>query len=299
MKNIGILLLILLIPVLSCTDKKSAGTKNPSGRLIVTSVYPLYIFTLNIAGNIPDVQVVNLVNPSAGEVHDMQLTPEQMELLEKASVFIMQGAGLESYIGKVTADLKRSKPRLKIILAGDGIPLITDPVSGEPNPHLWVSPAEAVLEVKNIAEGLSAADAAHSNLYLSNAVNYVKKLEILRKKMQAAIKKSKYRDIITFHDAFPYFARDFSLRIAASIERVPGTEPSASDLAEAVRLIRNKNIKALFAEPQYPPKAGEIIAHETGLKLYYLDPGETGPMRETAYEEIMESNLNVLKEALK
>jgi zinc transport system substrate-binding protein len=254
---------------------------------------------LNAVKNIPDVQVVNLVKPSAGEVHDIQLTPEQMELLEKASVFIMQGAGLESYIAKITSDLKKSKPGLKIILAGDGIPLIKDPVSGEPNPHLWVSLSDAVLEVRNIAEGLSAADSVHSNLYLTNAVVYIKKLETLRKKMYEALENMKYRDIVVFHDAFPYFARDFNLRIAASIERVPGTEPSASDLAEAIRLIKAKKNMALFAEPQYPPKAGEIIALETSLKLYYLDPGETGPMRETAYEEIMESNLNVLKEALK
>ena len=107
------------------------------------------------------------------------------------------------------------------------------------------------------------------------------------------------RDIVTFHEAFPYFAKEFDLRIAAVIEREPGPEPAAAELAQTIDLVRASGVKALFAEPQYPARAAESIARETGARVYTLDPAVTGPMDADAYIHIMDANLRVLEEALK
>jgi zinc transport system substrate-binding protein len=117
--------------------------------------------------------------------------------------------------------------------------------------------------------------------------------------MKTALAPYKGRKIITFHDAFPYFAEEFGLSIAAVVEREPGSAPSAKDLSETIDLIRKAGIKVLFSEPQYPATAVETIARETGAKVYLLDPGVTGPDDPGAYITIMKANLKTLLEALK
>jgi zinc transport system substrate-binding protein len=116
--------------------------------------------------------------------------------------------------------------------------------------------------------------------------------------MHEGLKDIQSRDIITFHEAFPYFAREFNLKIVAVIEREPGSEPSAKELAETIDIVKKAKVKALFAEPQYPTKAAEAIARESGAKLYTLDPSVTGPMTADAYVAIMEKNLAELRKAL-
>ncbi|MCX7772414.1 MAG: zinc ABC transporter substrate-binding protein, partial [Clostridia bacterium] len=159
----------------------------------------------------------------------------------------------------------------------------------------------AIQEVKNITEGLAKADPAHASQYRRNSEAYPKKLEALKTKMEDALKDVKTRDIITFHEAFPYFAKEFNLNIVSVVEREPGSEPSAGELKKIIDTIKSKNVKVIFAEPQYSQKAAESIAAQTGAKVYTLDPVVTGPGNASAdsYEKTMENNLKVLCEALK
>lgn len=107
--------------------------------------------------------------------------------------------------------------------------------------------------------------------------------------------------IITFHEAFPYFAEEFGFVIASVIEREPGSEPSASELASTIEIVNASGVKCLFSEPQYSGRSAEVIASETGAKIYNLDPFVTGSAGDSkdAYEKTMEKNLGVLKEAFK
>ena len=107
-----------------------------------------------------------------------------------------------------------------------------------------------------------------------------------------------HRDIITFHEAFPYFAQEFDLHIAAVINREPESEPSARELADTILLVRSSGVKALFVEPQYPKTAADIISNETQADVYVLDPGVSGEESKDAYLNIMEQNLQVLLTAL-
>lgn len=112
------------------------------------------------------------------------------------------------------------------------------------------------------------------------------------------MKDIKNRNIVTFHRAFDYFAKEFSLNIVAVIENNAGTEPNAKEMAETVTIIKKQNVKALFAEPQYSSESARAIAEETGLKVYLLDPAVTGSLEENAYIDIMRNNLKILREAL-
>jgi zinc transport system substrate-binding protein len=270
------------------------GAKETPRRLtVVTSFYPMYIMTANIVKDVPGVELASLAPPFSGCLHDYQMTPQDMKTLSRADVLVANGAGMESFLVKVTSQ----NPKLTVIDASRGIDLIV--YHGTPNPHLFAGISGAMAQVRNIAAGMGKTDPDHAKQYQDNAGAYLARLDSLKSRMYMALKDIKNRDIITFHEAFPYFALEFGLNILAVIEREPGTEPSAGELARTIGIIRKNKVQVIFAEPQYPAKSAEAIARETGAKVYTLDPAVTGPMEPDAYLKAMEKNLEVLKEALK
>ena len=262
---------------------------------IAASFYPMYIFALNVAKDMPNVKVIDMTKPTTGCLHDYVVTPDDMKNLEGAQVFITNGAGMESFMDKVTSQM----PNLKIIDSSKGIQLIKGEGDEGDNPHIWVSISNAIIQVGNIGDQLSLLDPSNATKYQENTKAYIKKLEAEKDKMHQALDGVKNRDIVTFHEAFPYFAKEFNLNIVGVIEREPGSEPSAKELAATIDKVNSLKVKALFAEPQYSTKAAETIAKETGAKVYSLDPVVTGPMDPDAYINIMDTNLKSLQEALK
>ena len=260
---------------------------------ILTSFYPMYVMTLNIAGSIPGVSVECLAKPSTGCLHDYQLTPGDLVALTRADVFVVNGAGMETFLAKAA----RQAPGLKVIEAGAGIAL-----ADGGNPHIWVSISGAIAETRAIARGLAAADPGRANAYEGNAEDYVAVLGRLRDRMHAALDGLKHREIITFHEAFPCFAREFGLNIVGVVEREPGSEPGAQELARTIELVRRSGVRAIFVEPQYPAKSAGIIQRETGVRVALLDPAVTGALdpgeARRSYCETMERNLAVLVQAL-
>ncbi|HCB92797.1 MAG TPA: zinc ABC transporter substrate-binding protein [Selenomonas sp.] len=265
---------------------------------IVTSFYPMYIDAANIAQGVEGVEVINMTKPQTGCLHDYQLTTEDMKTLEKADVFIINGIGMESFMEKAMEAQKGLKvidasksDKINVIMNGD-----------EPNPHVWMSVTYSIAQVKAITSQLCELDPAHEKEYKKNALDYVMKLEKLREDMHAELDTLPNKDIVTFHEAFPYFAKEFKLHIAAVIEREPGTEPTPKELEDTIGIVSKLPVKALFTEPQYSPAAAETIARETGAHVYILDPVVTGEANEKArdaYIDSMKKNMEVLREALK
>ena len=200
---------------------------------------------------------------------------------------------METFTDKIVSQL----PELKIIDASRDIPLIKGE-GDEYNPHVWVSITNAIKQVRNIGEQLAILDPDRAVHYTANTEVYAAKLADLRARMHQVIDNAGGKDIITFHEAFPYFAQEFNLNIIAVIEREPGAEPSAAELSETIKIIKETGTKVIFTEPQYPARSAETIARETGIKLYMLDPAVTGAMEPDAYLNIMEKNMDILKEAL-
>lgn len=287
---------ILILILAALTLSGCGGKISDDGRLkIVTSFYPIYLETINIAGGIDGVEVVNLTAPQTGCLHDYQLTTEDMKTLETADIFVVNGLGMENFLDKVTGGLK-------IVDASnsDEIYLLKD--GDEINPHVWVSVTYAMAQVRAITSQLCELDPAHADSYKKNALNYLNELSALRDEMHFALDNLPNKDIVTFHEAFPYFASEFKLNIAAVIEREPGTEPTPQELADTIKIVNGLPVKVLFTEPQYSPKAADTIARETGAQIFSLDPittGEATPENATAYLDGMRANAHTLAAALK
>ncbi len=265
--------------------------------VIVTSFYPIYIEVLNITEGVEGVKVVNMTKPQTGCLHDYQLTTEDLKTLEGADALVVNGAGMESFLDKVTAQ----QQSLKIIDASrsDNIHLLKE--GEEDNPHVWLSVTYAIEQVKAITSQLCEADPEHEKQYRDNAMAYVVKLMDLREEMHGELDSLPHKDIVTFHEAFPYLAKEFRLNIVSVIEGEPGTEPAPKELEELIAKVQGLPVKVLFTEPQYSPAAAETIARETGARLYQLDPvvtGEATPEAKDAYIDTMRKNMKVLKEAL-
>ncbi len=260
---------------------------------IVCSFYPVYLHTLNIARGLPGVGVSNLAGAQTGCLHDYALTVAARKTLHHAGVLVINGAGMESYLD----NLRRQQPDLPVVDASRGLDLLRDS-AGVPNPHLWVSVAGAMAQVTNIAAGLAAADPAHAAGYRRNAAAYGAQLQALQARMRTGLAGLRTRRIVTLHEAFPYFAREFDLVVAGVIEREPGSEPAARELAQTIDLVRRLGLPPVFAEPQYAARSAETVARATGSRVYRLDPAVTGADEPGAYVAIMERNLAVLREAL-
>ena len=306
-----IILVSLFLTGCNNSAKSNNSTESNNKLTIVTSFYPMYISTLNIVKDIPNVEVLNMTTSQTGCLHDYSLSTKDLKTLSNADILIINGAGMESFL----VDVIDEYSDLKIIEASKGIDLIEDTEHDDHtedhdhedhdhdvNPHVWVSISKNIEEVSNIAEELSSLDPNHANEYQDNANEYIAKLENLKTEMHSTLDNIAHKDIITFHEAFPYFAEEFGLNIVCVIEIEPDSEPSAKEVENIISIINEKNIKALFTEPQYSSKIADTIAKETGASIYTLDPIVTGDSNEKAYNDYiikMQENLNTLKEALK
>jgi zinc transport system substrate-binding protein len=286
MRNLMRLIVALLMLLPAAAEAKEIT--------VATSFYPVYIMTLNVVKDVPWVRVVNVTPMATGCLHDYSLTASDMKRLAAADIFFTNGAGMESFIETVARQFKA----LRIVPLSEGIPLIRNP-DGSDNPHVWVSISNAMQQVQNLCDAMVSFDQENAELYRRNTGAYIGKLRALADQMHAELARYTGKKIITFHEAFPYFAREFGFEIAAVIEREPGSAPSAKELAATIALIKGSGIRVLFAEPQYSARAAETIARQTGAMIYELDPAVTGPDAADAYETVMRRNLSTILDAFK
>jgi len=291
---------LLCMALAGCASADDAKEKT-----IVTSFYPMYVFTQNVAKDVPGVRVVNMADQSAGCLHDYQLKTRDMVTLEEGHALVINGGGMEQFMDKVIA----AHPQLPVIDAGAGIEMLCSEDShehdghdhdhGTVNAHVWLDVKLAIRQVQNIADGLAAADEPNAAAYKENAAAYIARLEQLDQEIAAQLEGVRGSEIITFHEAFDYLARAYGLTVAGVISGDSGEEPSTRQIAKTCDLVREHGVKALFIEPQYPAKSAETIARETGALVFTLDPVVSGDGAMDSYENIMRRNAQVLTEALR
>ncbi len=276
-------------------------------KTIVTSFYPMYIFTQNVAQGIEDVEVVNMADQNVGCLHDYQLQTRDMVTLEGASALVVNGGGMEQFMDKI-ASLYANVP---VITAGEGIEMMHS-VADEGhdhdghdhdhegvvyNAHVWLNPDLAARQVRQIADGLSQADPANAAAYQENAQAYIARIMEVKQEIAAQLAPHAGKQIVIFHEAFAYFAEAFGLEVAGVIAYEADEEPGTREIARTCDLVKELGVNVLLTEPQYPTKTADIIARETSAKVYAINPVVSGDGAMDSYETIMRGNAQVLAEA--
>ena len=167
---------------------------------VVTSFYPMYVAAMNVTDSCESVTLENLSEPQTGCLHDYQLTPDDMVLLSKADVFIINGGGIENFISEVASRY----PNLTIIEAGEGIEM-----SGE-NAHLWMDTEKYQKQVQNIAKGLAEADSANAETYRKNADAYCGKVSDLAAEYHDTCNGAG-KKVVLFHEGLESVANEWNL----------------------------------------------------------------------------------------
>jgi ABC-type Zn uptake system ZnuABC Zn-binding protein ZnuA len=291
--------LLVFLFLLAACESRPAQTQSagPQKLTVVTTLTVLADLIQQVGGD--KVQVKALV-PPGGEVHTYQPTPDDIKSVAQAKIVFYNGAHLEEWLDETIRSA--GKPNLPIVVLSDGLSLIKE--SGdEPNPHLWLDVTNAKAYVEKIRDGLSKGDSANAGYYADRAKSYLPQLDELDQWIQTEVDKipKARRKLVTFHDAFPYFAKRYGFSLHGALVASPGKEPSARDLAALARRIKREQVPAVFAEAQFNPKAMEVLASDTGVRVItnlYNDTLSTGPEANT-YIAMMKHDVTEIVNALK
>jgi ABC-type Zn uptake system ZnuABC Zn-binding protein ZnuA len=285
---------LILLP--ACESRSPQEPAAPPKLSVVTTMTVLADLIRQVGGD--TVEVKALV-PPGGEVHTYQPTPGDIKAVAQARIVFYNGAHLEEWIDETIRNA--GKPDLPIVVLSQGLPTISE--GAEPNPHLWLDVANAKSYVEKIRDRLGKVDPAQAGQYADRAKAYLAQLDELDAWVQAEVAKipPRRRKLVTFHDAFPYFARRYGFTLREVVVASPGKEPSARQLTALARRIRQAEVPAVFAESQFNPKVMEVLAKEAGVKVVtnlYNDSLSDGP-EANSYIALMRHNVTQIVNGLR
>ena len=312
--KLAIIAIAIVIPLTSFAVTQpnftsEISTTDNSKLQVVTSATFLYEFTQNIGKEMVD---VTLLVPMGADPHDWEPTIRDTERLQRSDVIIVNGIGYEHWIGS----LELTGIAGILVDTSNGISTLDsakhdeekhdeekhdeekhdEEKHGALDPHIWLNPVYAQLQVKNIANALSNSDPMNKNHYQSNAEIYNQELNLLDAKIRTELSGCK-TDFITFHDAFSYFSEEYDLTQHTIISSTDSHgEVTLQTLENIISLARELNIKIIFAEESASTKTSQVIADEIGGKVLVLSPLEI--VSDESYVEKMIQNLDNLKDAL-
>lgn len=302
----------LSLSLLTGCGTQPADTAADDGRLrVLTSFYPMYDFACKIGGDCID--VTNMV-PSGTEPHDWEPSTNDLKNLEKADVFIYNGADMEPWADDL---LVSRSDTLHVVEASENVELRTtdgehehahehegaDHHHGDFDPHVWLDPENAKIEMEAIRDALCAADPENSTVFQSNYEKYAAELDALDAEFREKLAPLPNRTIVVAHEAFGYLCDAYGLTQVGIEGLSPDSEPDPGRMAEVIDFVREHSISTIFFEELVSPKVAEAIASETGAQAKMLSPLEGLSDEQAAagsdYFSVMHDNLAALMEALK
>ncbi|MBP7401508.1 MAG: zinc ABC transporter substrate-binding protein [Clostridia bacterium] len=273
--------LLLATAVLLASILPGCGTppvESPDRLQVTASFFPMYDFARKIAGDRAD---VTMMVPAGSEPHSWEPTAADIARMERADVFVYSGAGMEHWVDDVLGTL--SNDTLTVVEASAGIALResgdshaedkdTDGDHEAYDPHVWLSPPNAKVQMANIRDALIGADPEGTKTYNSNYEKWATEADRLDADFRAALAPYVGRRIVVAHEAFGYLCGAYGL-VQIPVEGLtPDSEPDPARIAEVIRLVRENGIQVIFFEETASDKVAKTIAAETGARVGVLDP---------------------------
>lgn len=294
-------ILAALIAVLLAVAACGPVNGNPSAGAATLDVVATTTVFADIARNVAgDRATVTSIVPAGAGPEDYEPKPNDAIRIADADLIVSNGFGLDDFLDKlITAAGEGAKPRL---ILGEGIPTIT--VDGEVNPHFWLDPSlVAEHYVPAISAALTRVDPAGAAHYAANATAYataVKAMDAANKAKIETLSVANHK-MVTFHDAFPYFAKHYGFEVIGVILANVGQEPTAADLAVLVQKVRAAGVTAVFSEAQFNPDLVTTLAQEAGVMrvVTTLYNDTLGPPPADSYLKMMAWDVDEIVKALR
>lgn len=278
-----IALLLVLVTVLSLGLSAITGPvrEQPTDTLsVVAGFYPMYTAALQVAGDSDGVTVSCLTRPTAGCMHDYQLSPSERLVLERADLLLLNGAGAESFLDPVLPALTATVVDTSADLLLEEGHHEHDGHTHEVNEHVWTDPVLYAQQVRAIEIALCTADPAHATTYHTNADRYCARIQDSAAGLSRAAEALPFKDVVLFHDSltYPAHALGFTVRGTLCIGEEEGF--SAHDVAVVTDAIDGRNVLFLY-DDQYPLQMTQLTDH-TARNAIVLFSTAVRPMPNTA-----------------
>lgn len=292
---------ILTILIILCLLLSGCGKQTEYAQVAATTL-PVYEFAARLCEGTP-ITVSRLVTEEISCLHDYSLNVRQVKAAEAAEIIVISGAGLEEFLEDLLLNAE-------VIDSSAGMELLCpeeehdhsheedhqehDGHHHDQDPHIWLSPANAMAMAQNICDGLCLEYPEHAETFRENLTALVQDLKDLNAYGAQALSNLSCREMITFHDGFAYFAESFDLEILDAVEEESGSEASAAELIHLIEEVEHHGLPAVFTEKSGSVSAASIIARETGCSAYALDMAMAGD----SYFDAMYHNIDTIREAM-
>jgi zinc/manganese transport system substrate-binding protein len=251
-----------------------------------------------------DVAVTSLIKPGQ-DPHEYQLTPGDLTAATNANLVLLSGKGMEN---TYLENLRDALPKKVVVLSvGNQLPGLAKPEDksaeeGAEDPHWWNSVPEVEKATVVVRDALIRLDPQHSSDYQSNAQTYLSDLKGLNAwvKRKVAELPRDQRKLVTSHDAFQYFAKEYGFQIDSIEGLTTEQEPSVSHVSALIDEIKKQHVKAIFLENTLNPKVSTEITRESGAKIggtLYADG--LGPGDGATYDGMIRHDVTTIVDALK
>jgi zinc transport system substrate-binding protein len=269
--------LVLLLTLLFSLPLRAADTPH-----VVVSIAPIHSL---VSGVMAGVATPELLVKGAASPHSYMLKPSQMSTLQQADLIIWNGESVESFLPRTLRSLN-SKTRVIKLAALPGMMLLPTREGGvwgedegdhhhhhgDVDGHLWLDPNNAKVMVAAVTTSLSEIDPSHAVQYRRNSEALLQQLEQLARELDNTLAPVRAIPYLVFHDGYHYFEARYHLNAVGAISVDPERKPGAKRLSELTAMIKQRQVRCLFSEPQYPAATVQSIIAGSGVKSGVLDP---------------------------
>jgi len=268
MRRFMLVFSLLAAIVLAACGQQNPAAQSPSSDAAGQPKRILATFTViadmaeNIAG---DAAIVDSITKIGTEIHDYEPTPSDIVRAQNADLILNNGLGLERWFEKFMGAL-RDVPAVDVSAGITPIPIAEGPYKDKPNPHAWMSLANATIYVENIRKALVELDPANEATYNANATAYIAKFAPLQNDLTQALSgiPENQRGLVTCEGAFSYFARDGGLNEVYMWAINADQEGTPDQVKNVIEQVRTNNFPIVFCESTVNAKAMQQVANETG-----------------------------------
>jgi ABC-type Zn uptake system ZnuABC Zn-binding protein ZnuA len=302
--TVGLFLTILTFAAAAVLPRALAQSAPPAGAPRVVTSTTVFADMVKQVGS-HRLAAVRSIVPAGVDVEDYEPTPDDLQAISQANLLVMNGLALDRWIPKL---VQAANPGITTLVLSDGLPVLgvatsdDEDIAQNGNPHFWLDPQYAKVYVRKIHDALVTVDADGSATYDANTTAYLGQLDDLDAwiQQQVATIPAENRKLVTFHEAYPYFAARYGFQLIGVITPSPGQDPSAGELAQLIDSVKAAHVKAVFSEAQFSAKLTQTLADEADVQQVVADlyNDSLGDAPADSYIGMMRYNVGRMVEAL-